>query len=191
MYITSSYLDKTISPLERVYRIWYATFSLRFWRYWMLCDDSYKLADNFVTLNSYLCLEINAHSLILLILRLQDRPQFFKPWLFSSQCCESYFRFLRSASSSSSTQVNFTMKEYHISLARKNDATLQATVQGKKDGIEYPREDDRPFNRRADGVATPVTKMPTIDEIELMVLKAQRDAEMDLNSLGNVLFKVG
>ena len=34
--ITNSYLDKTLDPLERVEKIWYANFFVRYWRQWII-----------------------------------------------------------------------------------------------------------------------------------------------------------
>ena len=139
-YITSSYLDKTLSPEERVYRSFFATFSLRIWRYWICCDKTYSLEINFVTLNAYLCSEINSSALIAMLLKLRDRPELFKPWLLGSQPCEAYFRTTRSFSSAQSTQVNYSLKEFLFSRCKKVDATIRLTAQGIQDGINYPRE---------------------------------------------------
>jgi hypothetical protein len=80
--LTSSYLDKTLDPLQRVYRLWFSVFSLCYWRYWL----------SFITLNAYLCAETNANALIMLITTLKDdgTPEFFKPWLYGSQQCETF-----------------------------------------------------------------------------------------------------
>jgi hypothetical protein len=112
-YITSSFIQKDLTPLERVYRMWYAVMSLRYWRFWMSCDATYPLAKHFISLNAYLCAEINAHSLVLMILRLREdgTPDLFLTWLFSSQPCESFFKFIRATSPVGSTQINCTMGE--------------------------------------------------------------------------------
>ena len=34
--ITNSYLDKTLNPLERIEKIWYANFFVHYWRQWIL-----------------------------------------------------------------------------------------------------------------------------------------------------------
>jgi hypothetical protein len=70
--LTSSYLDKTLDPLQRVYRLWYYVFSLSYGRFWLSCDSVYPLANHFITLNAYLCAEINAHALIMLITALRE-----------------------------------------------------------------------------------------------------------------------
>ena len=92
-YVSSSFLDKKLSPLERVYRMWYSVFSVRLWRLSILQDEEYTLAVNYLSLNNYLSIEINAHGLVLLILQCQDRPEELQPWDNTSQPCESHFRF--------------------------------------------------------------------------------------------------
>ena len=67
LLLTSSYLNKELKPLQRVYRLWYTVFLLRNWRAWLISHENYTLADNFISLNAYLCCEINAHSLLIVI----------------------------------------------------------------------------------------------------------------------------
>ena len=92
-YATSSFLDKTLTPLERIYKLWFVVFALRDWREWLIKHDAYDLGDNFFSLNAYLCCEINAHSMITIIgeLKKNNEDTLFMPWLFSSQSCEGRF----------------------------------------------------------------------------------------------------
>ena len=64
---TNAFLNKTLQPLTRIYDVWYCIFILRFWRVW-LHDSKYSITDNFITLNAYICMEINAHGLTNIIL---------------------------------------------------------------------------------------------------------------------------
>ena len=81
---------------------------LRLWRRWMMSDSPTKssLEYNFISSNSYLCIEINAHALTLMyntIGRYISQPYYhhsfrkdcFKAWLFGSKSCESCFRTAR------------------------------------------------------------------------------------------------
>ena len=79
--ITASYLDKSLSPLDRIYGIWYSCLALRYWRHW-LQENGYKLDINFITLNAYMCVEINAHALVLISRRLRENgtPRLFRTW---------------------------------------------------------------------------------------------------------------
>lgn len=58
-------------------------------------------------------MEQNAHSMILILLYLRKTNQshLFKPWLYSSQPCESFYRQIRSFSPCNSTMTNCTAKE--------------------------------------------------------------------------------
>ena len=87
-----SYLDKSISPEQRLEEIWYATFFFWFWRQWVTMQKSFTLKNNFITSNSYMCIEINAHSLLAYTIMMRDtyndQPEVFTPWLMGSQSCE-------------------------------------------------------------------------------------------------------
>ena len=104
-YTTTSFLDKQLTPLQCIYRIWFAVFSTRYWGYWMTCDKTYPLAKHFFTADAYQSLELNAHAHKLKLTEL------FLPWSFGSQQCESYFKALRSFTPMGSTQTNFTVGE--------------------------------------------------------------------------------
>lgn len=110
-YVLDSYIDKSISIELRVYYIWYATFFLRLWRAWLKKQDSFTLSKNWLTLNTYTCIELNAHAILLILelCRKDNCPELFLPWLFSSQPCEKFFRQTRAMSSTYSTVTNFDM----------------------------------------------------------------------------------
>lgn len=98
--IVLSYTKPDLKPLERIKMIWKWTFFLRLWRKSIQdSDGDYKVANNFISSNSYACIEVNAHCLIQLIIMLRDREQhsLFLPWKLSSQDCEKIFRILRSS----------------------------------------------------------------------------------------------
>ena len=184
--ITSSFLDKSLPPLDRIYRIWFSTFALRIWRFWLCSEENYTLGNNFISSNAYLCVEVCAHSLVLVALKLRNilKPELFLPWLYSSQSCEAYFRAARSCSSSHSTQVNFSLKEFLCSRCRKIDASLRLTASGVKNGLIYPRC-KRPFNSSLEftenlsensfgiGESSRVfipKALPSLEEIEVTIL---------------------
>lgn len=132
--VTSSMLDSNMEIRDRILQMWYGVFVLRLWRWWVtkfvkpkkarknekintafvnLSNPTYSLQENFISANCYTCIEINAHSLIQLILKLRNmnRPDMFLPMLMGSQSCKSTFRQLRSMTTTYSTVVNFTMLE--------------------------------------------------------------------------------
>ena len=70
--IVDSYLDKSLDPVSRIEKMWYATFFLRYWRKWILLNPQHTLANNFVTANAFQCVELNAHALITFIMTIRD-----------------------------------------------------------------------------------------------------------------------
>lgn len=165
--------------------MWFVNFSLRLWRFWILCDKSLNLQQHFVTCNISDCVEINAHSLLLIMnhLKKENLPHLFMPWKFSSQSCESFFRLLRSASSTSSTQTNFSVRSFVVEKGRKVDASLRAQAENIKDGVFYPRA-QRPFDKDSQHISY---ELPSEEEIETIVLLAQTNAEKELAMLGMIL----
>lgn len=111
--VLDSFLSKELPVEKRIYKIWYSTIFCRIWRYWLL-NNGGKLQENFITLNTYTCIELNAHGIILILEKLRERsrtenmPQL-QTWLYSSQACEIFFRETRAMSSMFSTVVNYTM----------------------------------------------------------------------------------
>lgn len=68
------------------------------WRWWLLHNPNYTLVNNFITLNTYVCIELNAHALIILLLTVREggHGETFLPWKLGSQSCEKIFRATRS-----------------------------------------------------------------------------------------------
>jgi hypothetical protein len=66
--ITQSFLSEC-PPLQKLKMLWTAVFFLRIWRTWILESNSYSLKNTFVTRNVYVSVELNAHSMILLLLK--------------------------------------------------------------------------------------------------------------------------
>ena len=104
-----SFLDETITLLERIHKAWYAIFFFRYWRKWIMKSKEYSIQSNFITKNSYYCVELNAHSSIILLQTARKCGHSFLPRLHDSQSCEQLFRTVRSMCSTFSTIVNFGM----------------------------------------------------------------------------------
>lgn len=106
-------LQEELSVENRLYYLWYTVFFLRIWRSWILKHDEYTVANNFLTLNNYLCIEINAHGMYNLILHNIKRGNFndIYPWMYGSQPAESFFRILRSLSPILCTSINCSVLE--------------------------------------------------------------------------------
>lgn len=119
-----SFLDVNLTPLERVKNIWYSIFIVRIWRKYVISTKSLNLKNNFLTSYCYVCLELNAHSLVKILLYLKeiDKPELFKPHMFDSQQCEIFYSQLRSFTTTFSTKANCTVKEI---MSRINKIQLQ------------------------------------------------------------------
>ena len=137
--VVDSYLDKQLSPLVRVEKIWYAVFFLRCWREYIGVNKQYTLESNFLSQNAYMCVELNAHGLIILLIILRDTNQYtaFMPWLLGSQTCEKAFRAARSMTSTFSTIINFSMLGLLRQLHRM-EIQLKLEAEGEN-AIVYPR----------------------------------------------------
>ena len=59
-----------------------------FWRQWIVLNHGYNLSDHFITSNAYTCVELNAHSLLTLVIFMQtilpSDSKNFLPWLLGS-----------------------------------------------------------------------------------------------------------
>ena len=152
--ITDSFLNKNLECLVRIENAWYSVFVLRYWRQWIILNSNYNLSDHFITSNAYTCVELNAHSLITLVLSLQTMlpsdNKSFLPWLLESQCCEKVFRSARSMSSVFSTIINFStlglLQRFHrlhlqtVLESESNETTVKypnVESHKKKDGHSY------------------------------------------------------
>ena len=92
--VIDSFLDKKLDALSRVKSAWYAVFFVQYWRQWVLLSPHYTLGNNFITLNAYMCIELNAHSLITFLMTVRDSlppdSKCFLLWMLGSQSCEKY-----------------------------------------------------------------------------------------------------
>lgn len=175
--VIDSFMNPNLTPLQRVRKIWYSLFLVRIWRNFILSSKQYTLKDNFLTVNCYSCIELNAHALISCMLYLQkiDKPELFMPFLYESQPCESIFRQLRSLSSVYSTVTNCTVKDSMIRISKiqfQNEITRTTS-----DNFVYPR-----FNR-ASHSSNKIT-LPTPVEIFNELEFCHKNAVATANKLG-------
>ncbi|XP_077255597.1 uncharacterized protein LOC143893755 [Temnothorax americanus] len=179
----SAFLSKTLSPLERIYNIWYCVFFLRLWRAWLHANSQYSITNNFITLNAYLCIEINAQSLIDVIKLLKeiDSPELFLPWQFSSQPCEDFFRHLRSTSSTFSTIVNCSVLE---AIHRVRRIQLQSDISTSNsnvstEGYKFPRAQKSSLCSNKS-----TFELPSLNEMEYTIESAKQNAFITVSLLG-------
>lgn len=137
--VVNAFTDKNLSAIERVELIWKWVFFLRIWRQWLKDHPGYSVSHNFISLNSYYCIEINAHALIHMIRKFRDaeEPHLFLVWLSGSQPCEDFFRGARSMTTTFSTIVNFTVLDLQYRVKRI-DFLNEAKCKLKEDFV-FPR----------------------------------------------------
>ena len=70
-----SFLDQQMHPLERIKDLWYVVFFMRYWRKWLILNKSFNLRNNFITSNAHMCIELNAHALIVFLITTRDHGQ--------------------------------------------------------------------------------------------------------------------
>ncbi|XP_067210201.1 uncharacterized protein [Linepithema humile] len=173
-YIILSYTDLYLTPLERLSKLWYCVFIIRIWRNWIKGNRKYTLTDNFLSLNCYACIEINAHSMINMIQKLRDcnMPHLFMPPLFSSQPCEAFFRQIRSMSTTYSTIVNCSLLDV---IHRIKKIQLQTDILASKlnKNISFPRIEYKVKTIQIQ------PNLPTNDDIYEAIEKARKKAITD------------
>ncbi|CAG9768534.1 unnamed protein product [Ceutorhynchus assimilis] len=126
-----------------------------------------KMCNNLLTSNCYLCIEINAHALIKLILKLKSgelKPEMFSINIFGSQACESLFRAARSMTSTYSTIINFSIKDMLNRIERIK--TTIDTINDLRGTFTFPREEKRLKDRLMK------ENLPREDEILNLDIKA-------------------
>lgn len=178
-FINDAFMYPNLTPLERIYKMWYSLFIIRMWRQFVISRKKLTLKNNFLTINCYTCIEINAHNLILSIIQLkkQNMSHLFLPTLFNSQPCESLFRQVRSMSSTYSTVTNCSIKEISH---RINKIQMQSDIMSRNvSNFTFPH-----LNRsnNFDGLNT--YELPTLYDIYNQIEKSRKDAVRDAIILG-------
>ena len=184
--IVNSYLDKQLSPLRRIEEAWFALFSFaRYWRQWIVCCKKYSLETNYISLNSYICIELNAHALILLLMLLRDKSKstgvgyLFCPWLLGSQPCKKGFRVARSMTPTFSTMMNFSI----LGLLRrihKLQIQIEIESQSSSTGIIFPNTTAKGNDRENQHSVKTITNA----NIEEAVRSALQKAKNSIKHLG-------
>ena len=181
--VTDSFIDKSLDPISRLEKSWFAVFFVRYWRWWVLHTPSYSLGSNFITTNAYVCIELNAHALIIYLLSCRDShtSEVFLPWKLGSQPCEKVFRAARSMTSTFSTVINFGMLGL---LRRLHRLHTQLTLESEAIGIKYPNLE---AHKKKEGCNVPeqATKpLPTNEEVHEAVMNAKKKAQKMIEDLG-------
>lgn len=177
------FYDKSLSPLQRIEKIWYVVFLLRLMREYVSSQKKLSTSKNFLTQNCYACIEINAHNLVNLILFLgkHNMEDKFLPFLYSSQPCEEFFRKLRSFTTTFSTMVNCTVKDI---LGRIKKVQLLNDIENEST-FAFPRtKNSHQF------VGYNVTELPTKEQIISQIEACRENAFKYAIEVGFVVCRV-
>lgn len=179
--VIAAYMDRNLTPLQRIRKIWFSLFLIRIWRHFVASKKQYSLKNNFLTTNCYSCIEINAHSIVscILYLRKTNQPELFLPYLFHSQSCESTFRSLRSMTSAYSTVTNCTVKE---SVSRISKIQLQNEIMHRTSAnFIYPR-----FKSKSLVESSIIHELPSPQEILNEIIFCRKSALVAATKFGLV-----
>lgn len=194
--VLDSYLHRNLSALDRVYKIWHAVFFLRIWRKWIKTSSEFTLTDNFITLNTYTGIEIDAHTMLILIARYikENRLQDFTPWYLGSQANEEWFRAARSLTSTFSTIINFTAKEF-VEKSKKIEF-LYENMFGLTEEFNFPRmkkSENKQIDENSLKLEDFITKIMeakenAITDTKMLGMNVQENswAECDINSTDDI-----
>lgn len=140
--INDAFRDRKLSPLERVKKMWYTVFLVRLWRRYISTNSRFTMEKNFLTIYTHACIELNAHSLVQIILYLRkiNRPDMFLPHYFGSQQCENIFRLLRSLSPIYSTTINCSTKD---AISRLTKIEIQNNIIHSTPNFKFPRHENK------------------------------------------------
>lgn len=188
--ILRAFLDRRLTPLERIRHLWVSTFLLRIWKEFVVSSPRLKIEKHFISTYCYACVEINAHSLVMYISYLKQfqLDHRFDAEFVSSQPCENMFRSIRSFTSTFSTITNCSLlgiiqrmskiemlnEISHISLKRFNFPRVGDT--NKSYYPEIDRNGCMPNERKG--------SLPSLDEIFAEIELAKIEALEYAESLG-------
>ncbi|CAF3367732.1 unnamed protein product [Rotaria socialis] len=122
--IIIAYIEKSASIIDRIYHSWMTVFICRLWWTGLQLTDEEKISTEhqdknkaffFITKAAYHSIEINAHTLLSVVILVcqHDLPESaLCISSFNSQTCENVFRLTRSMPGTFSSNVNFTVGQF-------------------------------------------------------------------------------
>lgn len=135
--IIEAFIDKNTTPLQRTHKIWFVTFFCRGWIQYLKKHKNSSLQNNFISRNAYMCIELNAHCLLMMIVYFQKlSSSAFLPFLLGSQQVRIFFRAVRNTSNTFSTVVNFSVLEL-LHKIKRLDVQLKVKAACQKE-LQFP-----------------------------------------------------
>ncbi|KAE8747048.1 hypothetical protein FOCC_FOCC006186 [Frankliniella occidentalis] len=180
-YLMEGCLDTSLSPSEKLCKVWYCVLFLRYWKKWLLDHSTYKVSEQFITPNLYVCVEVIAHALIKLLVKFRDSPIYLFIHLYSSQPCEMFFRLARSMTTES-TVINFSIKEFLARVKRIDLLHFCTCKLGEK--LEFPKEKRKKLLGIMTQEKLEASYLPSDHEIKEIVMAAKTDVISKLRKCG-------
>lgn len=184
-FLQMAFIETDTSTVNRIKLAFHVVFLCRIWRTSLQKETNFgdssfaSTAKTFITANCYQGIEINAHSLIVCILLFRDLglDGNFLVFLFSSQTCESFFRILRSMTSTFSTIVNFNLLE--VLQRVKRSQALAEIINKLKSQYHFARTEKGKEKESS-------FKLPSNAEIVASINQALQEAVEDAEILGKI-----
>lgn len=181
MNVRIALIDISVSPEERLKRLWCAAFMSRMWRASVVKKG--RLIDDFMTSNAYMCLEVAAHNMIKFLVKCRDlnKPELFIPYDTNSQPCEDTFRTVRSMGSTKYTVTTFTVAEV-LHKARRISKVQDIVVEVDPDFHEFKTHStQRKLEKRSYFVPS---SLPSDTVIKNIISSAFLEALTEIHPLG-------
>lgn len=181
--ITSSIYEEKLAPLDRMFRLWRTTYFLRAWRLSIAqkvaAAGEFKISENFITQNSYACIELIARNFVIMTKKFRDEnlKELFVPTVFNSQPCEETYRKLRSMGTINFTKINFTLLDLMHLIGRvelMNDIMYFKLADSE---VHFPRNRINESNLNE-------FELPSDDEIKICLDNALEKAIIDASKFG-------
>ncbi|CAF4406065.1 unnamed protein product [Didymodactylos carnosus] len=188
-YIIDAYISNSTSITDRLFLAWSVVFVCRIWKTWLKCKSFDRKSKEilFITTPAYYSVELNAHSLLYLVLLVKTNIlpiESLQIPLFSSQSCEGMFRNARSLTGTQSTMINFSVYDF---LHRTEKITalnyIKTTqIENKDFKISFPRH--HKHGKKEDSSRTTLN-MDDIDDIDIdeIISKAFAHAKQLMSGL--------
>lgn len=175
--IANSFQQFDLKPLNRIHLIFRSLYFLRIWRKFIVNSSSYTLMDNFITHNTYTCVEINAKNLVSLVKKFRNRntPEEFLPAFFDSQECEKLFRVFRSMGTTQFTKINFSLLELIHMVGRLEVENDIVYCKLSVEGVNLPHQRKE---------KTTIYELPSDDQIFDEIAIAKKEALQIARNLG-------
>lgn len=181
--LITAYVEGKSTVEERLFSSFYCLYFARLWKEWiqiqrktenfMHKNEEISL-NNFLSSNTYACIEINALSIVKMLRKCIDlnRPDLFMPTLMSSQACEEYFRRTRSMTSTFQTITEYDMLEI-LNRSKRSQALVNLSRKIQVD--DKKRETNKLYVPE---------KLPNRSDVLNIINAAYKSASEDLLSIG-------